>query len=71
MNILEMRRVAAKQMCEAKGLVVEPFGAGLRVSGNGVDLLLASLENLSATDLIPAYTSISKVGLVSRSKVQH
>lgn len=70
MNIIEMRRVSAKELCEAKGLVVEAFGAGVHVHGHGIDILIAKLEDLTATDLIPIYAPVAKVGLIARAQRQ-
>ncbi len=48
------REQAMRQLIAERGLRVERFGAGWRVCGPGVDVLITQLRFLSETDLTPA-----------------
>lgn len=51
MTELERKRAEARRLAEEAGARVLPFGAGWRVVGAGVDVLVADLASLSRADL--------------------
>jgi len=49
----EKRAETIRRMCQEQGLTVTPFGKGVWVFGNGVDILARDLQTINTQDLIP------------------
>jgi hypothetical protein len=62
-----MNKHEVLNMCRDKGVIVTPFGKAWNLTGNGIDVICASLEDVSQVDLIP-YVSLSKVSSIKRSR---
>lgn len=47
------RRAEIVDACDRLGLSVTPFGKAFEIRGNGVDLIVNDLGNLTKSDLLP------------------
>ena len=49
------------QVCREKGISVIQRGQAWHLLGNGIDVIVASLNDIGTNDLLPAYVSHSKI----------
>ena len=63
-----MKANEVMQMCRERGITVMPRGQAWHLLGNGIDVIVARLDSLGASDLLPAYASLSKTSRLATSQ---
>lgn len=58
LTLATKRRERFLSECNQRGIAVMPFGKGWRLTGPGVDLMCADLDNLDGRELCPDWKGL-------------